>query len=222
LQQKKTGAVIVGIVLANLLTAGSVLYFAQMETPQWHVKPGVAMTYSIVVRGYSMHILGNNTTYGLPPFAAMNGSLMDLRVTTLPTLDDALDSRNFAMRVIEYLKTEQVGNFRRYDGTEIANSDFGIFNLAVSQCFLPVGAWALLDSFYPSEPEPGLVCQTYFSEMTEDCFVIGYVTSDGISGSGWFGEVNTETGVPSNVSCWGVQTYGEGMYSYSISMRLSI
>jgi hypothetical protein len=221
LRQKKNGILIVGIVLANIVTAFCVLRAAQMETPYWRVEPGLAMRYSIIVKGYTMHILGSNITYGPPPFKALNVSLIDLYVARLPALDDTIDNRTFALRIIDYLKTQQVGTLRYLNGTLFANSGSGMLNIVISQCILPVGAWNLLDSFYPSEPLGGSVCQAYFSEMRNDQFLIGYVTSTGESGNGWFGEVDIDTGVPSTVTSWAVQMNETYSYSYSIVLTIS-
>ncbi|RDE17127.1 MAG: hypothetical protein C4K47_00205 [Candidatus Thorarchaeota archaeon] len=221
MEKKKTGMLMTAIILANLIAAFSVFQYAQLETPRWRVNPGLAMTYFIAVTGNSTSVFEENITYGPPPFYVLDDSLISINVTSLPSLDDALSSSSFTEHVIDYLKTQQVGALRHYDGTEIVGAKYDFLNAVVSRCILPVGGWSLLDSFYVDEPEPGFVCNTYFSEVEQDGFLIGHRTYAAGSGIGWSAKVDTVTGVPFTLTIWAMQLQGIDRYSYSIVLTLS-
>ncbi|MHA1424323.1 MAG: hypothetical protein ACTSSD_19800, partial [Candidatus Thorarchaeota archaeon] len=120
--------------------------------------------------------------------------------------------------VIEHEKTDTTYS----DGTRIHVLRYPTINSLASRCFLPRGDWNRLGSFYPDQfQRPDNVTtavESYFAYPFHDFFIIGFVSYEETSESGWFGYVSPETGVPLNMTSWGWSSNDLAEFSYVMTL----
>ncbi|MHA1390572.1 MAG: hypothetical protein ACTSR9_19340 [Candidatus Thorarchaeota archaeon] len=79
-----------------------------------------------------------------------------------------------------------------------------------------------MGSFYPDQfQRPDNVTtavESYFAYPFHDFFIIGFVSYEETSESGWFGYVSPETGVPLNMTSWGWSSNDLAEFSYVMTL----
>lgn len=180
----------------------------------WKVEENDQFVYNVSVVGYreSGHFF-----YPIPQ-AVLNNSYILIELVTLPNKSIILSGNQFSEQIIEYMKTDVVFE----NGTEIPLTLYSELDTVCSRCFLPVGPWPILDSFYP-DTIPEFVNQTiesYLSRSLREEFSVGHYSYEDQRGYVWLTITSTITGVPSvmTYSAWNFS--GLVKYFYNVTMSL--
>jgi len=150
--------------------------------------------------------------------APLNNTQVQVEIVSLENISLFISPSAFAETVIEDVKTDTTYS----DGTRIHVLMYNQINTLTSRCFLPIGTWSLLGSFYPDQfARPDNLTspvESYFAYQFHEFFIIGFVSYSNFSESGWFGYVSPETGVPANMTswAWGITDLAE--YSYVMTL----
>ncbi|MHA2081590.1 MAG: hypothetical protein ACW99H_10645, partial [Candidatus Thorarchaeota archaeon] len=128
---------------------------------------------------------------------ALNQSEILVTITSLPNLSDVVDSVSFENRVTMENKVSCAFE----NGSNIPYFSNGKIVRALSGCILPLGDWALIDSYYIDESPGWTPDETFLvTRLYDDHLFIGWewygsYDDDG----GWNGNVRLTDGVPTQV-----------------------
>ncbi len=182
---------------------------------RWQVQEGDEFLFSVEVIGYS--IAGGSII--APPFASMNDTIIHSEIASLPNISIFMRLTDFADEIVKFAKTDS----RFENGSAIPVQHYNQINNLVSRCLLPVGNWALLDAFYPDEPEPAqntTEYETYIGTDSGAVFRIGFERFSENQASGWHGVVDKKTGVPHRLELWGWSNISPYLYAYNVTLIL--
>ncbi len=193
--------IVSSLMIIPLLTSDPVLPI------EWFVQVNEEYHYSLIVTGYKIEA-------GVPypiPFTALNLTTICVTITSLPIID-LENGTIFSSKTIETLKVSYLaGNL---------TSEMQQIEYLISRCLLPIGAWDVIDGFYPhlDEYENETFYNTYFSEAKNEYFVIGHRTSLVNADEMWFAYVSYSTGMPDSISLWKYADYCCGEYNYTLTL----
>lgn len=208
--RKKLVTALAITLIVTLVVAVSTEGIRQYMEFNWEIDEGDQFVYDVSVTGFFR--TGSST---LPlVLAPLNNTQVQVEIVSLENISLFISPSAFAETVIEDVKTDTTYS----DGTRIHVLMYNQINTLTSRCFLPIGTWSLLGSFYPDQfARPDNLTspvESYFAYQFHEFFIIGFVSYSNFSESGWFGYVSPETGVPANMTswAWGITDLAE--YSY--------
>lgn len=184
---------------------------------QWHVQVGDSFIFTV-------HVTGNATSGGVvldSPFASMNNTMIRSEIVDLPNISIFMRLANFMDEVVKFPKTSS--EFE--NGSAIPIQHRSQINGLVSRCLLPVGSWALLDSFYPDRvemPQNVTEVETYIGSDLGGIFRIGFARISTNQASGWHGQLDKSTGVPLWMELWAWSNVSPYRYSYNVTLILNV
>ena len=202
---KRSYAAITAIGLIVLLTVGVIVVLQPTglnpNNLSWTIDVGDTYEFFIRVRGESYG--GSFTT---PQVVPLNGTIISVTVTYLPTFETVRDAESFSSEIIFRNKV----NCKFANGTALDEWANTTFCRMISVCLLPIGAWSSLDRLFPDETPSGWNPGEYaIATMLYDTwFFIGYKWWGSIDDSGgWDGETSLSTGIPFDILLY----YNHGM-----------
>ncbi len=214
--RKKLVTALAFTIIVTLVVAVSTESIHQYMQFTWEIGEGDQFVYDVSVTGYF-----RTSSSSLPPaLTPLNNTQVQVEIISLHNISLFISSPVFAETVIEHEKTDTT----YADGTRIHILIYDQINNLASRCFLPVGTWSILGSFYPDQfarPDNlNSTVESYFAYQFHEFFIIGFISYRNMSESGWFGYVSPETGVPTNMTswAWGITDLAE--YSYVMTLTL--
>jgi len=189
--------------------------YDQSASLSWGVELGTEITYAVRVTGFTDY-WHNGSVYPAP-YAALNDTLLTIRIDSLPEIGAFLNSVTFAESILEHVKTMIVEPIEYVNGSEVAPGNYSFLNNLVSQSILPVGNWPFIDSLYSDKPDMEYSCDTYLASLGTS-FMIGHKVFVIDAGNGWYATVDMITGLPTNTTVWASQYNADPWYSYEIML----
>jgi len=210
--RKKLVTALAITLIVTLVVAVSTEGIRQYMEFNWEIDEGDQFVYDVSVTGFF------RTGFSTLPLvlAPLNNTQVQVEIVSLENISLFISPSTFAETVIEDVKTDTTYS----DGTRIHVLMYNQINTL--RCFLPIGTWSLLGSFYPDQfARPDNLTspvESYFAYQFHEFFIIGFVSYSNFSESGWFGYVSPETGVPANMTswAWGITDLAE--YSYVMTL----
>jgi len=212
--RKKLVTALAFTLIVTLIVAVSTEGIRQYMQFNWEIDEGDQFVYDVSVTGFYRT---SSTTLPLV-LAPLNNTQVQVEIVSLDNISLFISPSAFAETVIEDAKTDTT----YADGTRIPVLIYNQINTLTSRCFLPIGTWSLLGSFYPDQiARPDNLTspvESYFAYQFHHFFIIGFASYSNNSESGWFGYVSPETGVPANMTswAWGITDLAE--YSYVMTL----
>ncbi|MFW9798768.1 MAG: hypothetical protein ACFFE2_17155 [Candidatus Thorarchaeota archaeon] len=165
---------------------------------EWVVS--VNETYQFDVESGGGYNGGNYNVSEWIKMLSLDGTVINVTITFLPSLDLEINKTTFETEIVEVQKVSCIfGN-----GTELPSTWLHVISMSISGCILPVGDWSILNAYHPTfdqhwyEPYWG---NTYFSELFDNSFQFGYAWSpDEDDGEQWNGTISLDRGFPTIVS----------------------
>ena len=201
-------------IIATLVVAVSTEGFRQYVLFSWQINEGDEFLYDVSVTGYY-----RSGSISIPlALEILNNTQVNVEIVSLRNISFFVDSINFADTIIEHVKTDTT----YANGTEIPVTRYREINILASRCFLPVGSWSRMGSFYPDQfSRPDNVTtqvKSYFAYQFNGLFIIGYVSYSETAESGWFGYVSPATGIPTNMTSWAWSSSSLAEFSYVMTL----
>lgn len=212
---KRSYAAITAVGLIVLITVGVIVVLqpASLNPTDLSWAIDVDDTYEFFIRVRGELYVGSYTT---PQVVPLNGTIISVTVTYLPTFETVRDAESFSSEII---LTNKV-NCTFTNGTALDEWANTIFCRMISVCLLPIGAWSSLDRIFSDDTPSGWRPSEYAiaTVLHDDWFFIGYKWWGTIDDSGgWDGETSLSNGIPFDILLY----YSHGMDG-QLTMELTL
>jgi hypothetical protein len=212
---KRSYMVITTIGLIVLLAVGVIVVLQPTTLNHndlsWGIDVGDTYEFFIRVRGDSWF-----WSFTYPQVVPLNGTIISVTVTYLPTFETVRDAESFSSAIIFRNKV----NCTFTNGTALDEWVNTTFCRMISVCLLPIGAWSSLDRIFPDDIPSGWRPGEYAiaTVLYDTWFFIGYKWWGSIDSSGgWDGETYLSNGTPFDILWY----YNHGM-DEQLTMELTL
>lgn len=191
--------VISAAVLVGILVIPPLLFpeFAEFQG-EWVI--AVDDTYQFSIESWGEYNYGNYNESATDWLLSLNGTVINVTITYLPTLDFPVIKTSFENKIVIVQKVSCIFS----NGSEIPTTWLELMTESISGCILPVGSWQTLDAYYPTYKQladaPFSSEGPYFSELRSESFQFGKSKWGLDDTERWNGTISLDTGFPSLIS----------------------
>lgn len=178
-----------------VVSAALVLFpIAASSYLEWGVDVGDSFSYHIAVDGWDLNYTGSYHQQIPSHLMRYDGLSIIAEVVDLPVLGLYLSGNDFK-QVITHQKVQVVFE----NGTDTPTELSDITERIISNCFLPIGGWYLIDWFYPDTATSFPYPPTY-TTSSDTSFHLGYDSLDIDLTTRLRSDISFEEGVPTRIS----------------------
>ncbi|MFW9797826.1 MAG: hypothetical protein ACFFE2_12375 [Candidatus Thorarchaeota archaeon] len=164
---------------------------------EWMVSVGEI--YQFEIESWGAYIYGNYDNSEIDQLVGLNGTVINVTITYLPTLDFIINRTTFENDIVEVGKVACIFS----NETELPPTWLNVISTSISGCIIPVGDWSILDAYHLTFEqvwEDPLWDETYFSDLLDDNFKFGHFWWGMDDTEIWTGTVSLDNGFPTMLS----------------------
>ena len=194
--------IVVVLVSAGVLTGILLippLLFPELVEFQGEWVVTVIETYQFEIESWGEYNYGNYNESEIDEMLSLDGTVINVTITNLPTLDFDIIKTTFENEIVAVQKISCIFS----NGTEIPTIWLEVISESISRCILPVGSWLTLDAYHPTLNQiwdEHLWEESYFSDLRDGSFQFGSFRRGIDDTEIWSGTISLENGLPSLVS----------------------
>jgi len=191
-QSNRRERIAIAIVVLGIILGGLFLYFGErfyFGNYEWKIELEDCYQFTVKSWGYTEGGIYDTSEVG--SILSMNGTLINVTIINLPSLNDIDSVESFNERVLEPLKISCMFA----NGSSVSSTISPIIIESISGCILPVGDWTVLDSYH-EDAITNWVINGYYSVLYSDYFYLKHRWSSIDSARVWEGNISLVNGFP--------------------------
>jgi len=164
--------------------------------------------YQFEIESWGEYNWGNYNDTKVDQLLSLNGTVINVTITSLPTLDFPIVKPSFIDKIVVIQKVSCIFS----NGSEMPTIWLEVMSKSISGCIIPVGSWQTLDAYCPTYKQivdtPFSREEPYFSELRSESFLFGKIRWGMDDCERWNGTISLDTGFPSLISWRYYHGYG--------------